>query len=268
MLSPQALIKGIVSRVLPAPVQDGQESERPVRLDRYGALYVQTEVPKMHTLSDEGSYFVVNNAQTAIADGKAIAFVATTPTLLLANNDSPSNPNGKRIYIDYIDLTVSTAGVTATALTASWVALVTDQGNRYNGSSGTDMSAKIVSSNQDNPLRSSIAQTVFGAITATAATATARTIVGQRMTRLPAVALTGPNLLGDRVRLEFGGVEVESVASLGTGPAVQANPIQQTIKFPPVIVGPGQSLLVYTWAQATTYSTATSYFPEIGWWER
>jgi hypothetical protein len=266
MLSPQALVKGIVSRVLPGPTQDGPEQERTFRLDRYGAIYVQGEVLKQHALADEGSYFVANNGQTGILVGTQTAFTAGSPSCIFANNDSPSNPTAKRLYLDYVELLVTTAGA-GTSSGPKFMALVLDQGNRAGSPvGGTDFTSRIVSPNQDNPLRSSIAQVIFGALTATTATGGARTVVGQRMVRLP-VSASALDTPGDIVRLEFGAPEQMSSVVIGSTALLQANAIQACLKLPPVIVGPGQSCLIYLW-QAVSNTTATTYAPEIGWWER
>jgi len=262
-MATEILIKGIPSRVLPQGQTDFQREGIPVRLDRYGSLYVQGEILKIHPLADEGSYFLTNNGQIGITTALVTAFAALTPTMIIVNNDSPSNPAAKRLYLDYIELLVTVAGV-ATAATATFAAVLTDQGNRFS-SGGTNLSSNIVSPNQDNALRSSIGQVYFGGLTATAAQLP-RTIVGQRMVR-PAVSATATNVLQDVVRMEFGSTDtLPSIATGSTG-ALQANIFQSSLKLPPVIIGPGQSILVYVWAP-TAATTATSYLPEIGWWER
>ena len=130
MLSPQALIKGLVSRALPSSNPDGANNDVAVRLDTYGAVYNQPLVRKSHALADEGSYFIINNAQTGITPPLATGYVATTPTLTIYNQDTL----GRRLYLDYINLT-NIVAVTATGATAgaanAFVAAVVDNGSRY-----------------------------------------------------------------------------------------------------------------------------------------
>jgi hypothetical protein len=271
MLSPQALFRGIVSRVLPQANLETNEAS--LRQGRYGEADVLSVVRKSHLLADEGSYFVTNNAQTGILSAAAVAGPATaptTPSLVIVNNDSASNPNAKRVYLDYVELLVTAAGVTATATQAKNMAVVIDRGGRYS-SGGTNLTANSTSTNMDITV-TSVAQAYFGNITTTAATIAARTLVGQRMQRLPVSATTVPDIINDRVRYEFGSVEQIPSIILGSVAATTLQPSveQATIKLPPVVLGPGQSCLIYLWQLVAggTYTTATTYIPEIGWWER
>lgn len=267
-MATEILIKGTPSRALPQAQADNQREGVPLRLERYMGMFTQPVVRKSHILADEGSYFLTNNAQTGIVTSAAVGFVATTPSLIIANIDSASNPIAKRIYLDNIELLVTTAGITATATQAKNLAMLVDTGNRYS-SGGTNLTNNIVSPNMDGAFKS-IAAVYFGNLTATAASANARTIVGQRLVRLPVTATTAPDVINDRVRLEFGSVENISSVVIGSTGALQANVMQETIKMPPVIIGPGQSLLIYLWQLVAggTYPTATTYAPEIAWWER
>ncbi len=268
MLSPQALIRGLVSRALPLPNVDSQSTDVALRLGRNGEAAVLSYVRKAHLLADEGAYFVANNAQTGILSSAAVGFVATTPSLIIINNDSGSNPNAKRIYLDYIELLVTAAGVTATAAQAKYCAALIDATGRYS-SGGTNLTANIASPNMDL-LPASIAQAYFGALTATAASVSVRTIAGQRLVRFPVTATTAPDLAGDVVHIEFGSVEPPASNQAGSSGVLQANGYYSTIKMPPVIIGPRQAFLLYLWQLVAggTYTTATTYAPEIGWWER
>lgn len=266
MLSPQALLKLIVSRVLPQVRPDGTESETFGRGGRYGEAYMLSMVRKAHMLADEGSYFVTNNAQTGILSAAALTPAATTPSLIISNTDQ--QPNGKRIYLDYIDLLCTAAGVTATASGYKALAIVLDSILRYT-SGGTVLTANIVNPNMDS-LNKSVASVVFGSITAAAASVAARTVVGLRQMRLPVTATTAPDIANERFRLEFGNVESSPNSSSSASAAgLDTLNTDQVIKLPPIVIGPQQSFLLYLFQQgATTYSTATTYAPEIGWWER
>ena len=80
MLSPGALLKLLTRRFLPLPSPEGAEPEGYTRGLRYGEAAVGSIVRKAHLLTDEGTYYVANNAQTGIIDGAAASFVITTPT--------------------------------------------------------------------------------------------------------------------------------------------------------------------------------------------
>src|SRR5579872_4684368 len=116
MLSPGALLKGLVRRFLPAPSQEGPENEGYLRLLRYNELAVGSMVRKSHLLTDEGTQFVANAAQTPIIDTGNAAFAITHPNLYIANTADPSDPAAKSIGMDYVDLTVTTVGATTTCV--------------------------------------------------------------------------------------------------------------------------------------------------------
>lgn len=255
----EALVRGWVSRVQPQPLPDNDRGV--LRLGRYGESYVVPLVRKNHALAEEGSYFTTNNAQTGISLGTPVAFVATTPICVISNLDSPSNPSAKRINLDYLNFQITAAGGAASTLASVPFAIVVDATNRFS-SGGTSLTSAVTNPNMDSSVRSSIANVVFGAITATAATGSARTIVGQRFLR-PFISATVATVIGDDITLTFGGVE-----SPGTMSIVIANMVKQNHSIAPVMIGPGQSALVYVWLTGATTPAAISALPELGWWER
>ena len=267
-MATEILIKGVPSRGLPQVQSDNQREGIPARVSRYGEGYYGSIVRKEHLLADEGSYFVANNGQTGILSSPAVGFVATTPAAIIINGDSAGNPAAKRIYLSYLDMLVSTAGVDVTAVQSKQMAIVLDNVNRYT-SGGTNLTPNIVSPNMDIAVKS-IASAYFGALLSPAASAMARTLVGLRQLRMPVTSTTAPDLVGDRIRLEFGGVEPVTDAVVGSTSLVQANAISTSLKLPPVIIGPGQCCLIYIWQLTVggSVSSATQYAPEFGWWER
>lgn len=261
MLSPQALIRGIVQRALPTSNPDSGNNDVAVRQGSYGEVYTQPLVRKSHNLADEGSYFIINNAQTGITPPLAVGFVATTPALVFYNNDITL---GRRIYLDYINLT-SLVAVTATSSVVgeanAFFAAVIDSGNRYS-SGGTVLTAPV-SPNLTFSVTAPSVNVEFGAITATAASTSVRTLVGQRVTR-PSPTTSALDLVGDSWFFNFGGVEGTMNASQ-TVTNVNLIPVP----MPPVIIGPGQSFLLYLWwANHTPASGAAGILPEIGFWVR
>jgi hypothetical protein len=268
MLAPGTLLKGLIRRFLPAPVQEGPESEGYVRLLRYNEMAVGSLIRKAHVLADEGTYFVGNNAQTGIIDAASVGFVVTTPSLYLANTADPGDPTAKSIGMDYVDLSVTTVGALTTGV-SKFFAIYLDKGNNYT-SGGTDLSAKIWNVNPRMGANASIAKLYFGAlITGTPAVnkGTTRPIVGERQYRMP-VSATVPDAVGDRLRIEFGSVEGEASGQLGTTGAVMANVFQSVVKVPPLVIPPGWSMALYLCAQTGAYGTGTTYLPEAAWWER
>jgi hypothetical protein len=265
MLSPQTLWKTLVARSLPMVTQDGPESERTARGGRYGEVYTQPLVRKLHNLADEGSYFTANNAQTAITGQALNAFDATKPSIVIYNSDSAANPLAKRIYIDYIQLVAGgTAYSNGVSNTATYCHIATDNVNRYS-SGGTALTVQNV--NQDGAIRTTVASAYAGAITTTTASAL-RTLSGYRLFRLPvsATALSLANV--DRWNINFGGVE--NIVDLQTqiSATLEATAVARSIAFSPVVIGPGQSFLFYITPIANSAPVGGTLHYDIGWWER
>jgi hypothetical protein len=239
---------GFIARALAAAQRlvDGAAPQAGPRMGRYGENFVLPLVPTKHLLADEGAYFVTNNAQTGIATAAApTSFSDTNPFLLIFNTDQPG---GKRIYLDYALLLATAAGTNGTNVQA---AVRVDQTNRYT-SGGTSLTANIVNVNADDGSKS-IAQVTAGNITAVAATNAVRTLVGNRF-------LSGAiPVAGDQYTLNFGGVDGPGTVGISTIK-------KDTQNLPPVIIGPQECCLIHLWL--ASQSAASSYAPELGWWER
>src|SRR4051812_7519211 len=116
-LSAQALVKGLVSRLLPTTNFDSANNDAAIRLGRYGEAAVLPFVRKQHLLVDEGSYFIASTGtQTGQISSPATGWVATTPAMVIYNTDSASNLSAKRIYLDYVNLVTTVVGSAASAL--------------------------------------------------------------------------------------------------------------------------------------------------------
>ena len=254
--SPQALIKGLVSRVLPSINPDSTNNDVSVRQHSYGEVMTMPVIRKHHVLADEGSYFVAHNNQTAIAPPTATGFVATTPTMILMNLDPT-----KRMYIDYIKLSVITAFTAASGTGPMYGAIVLDNtiASRYT-SGGTQITQAPTNPNMALTSSAQI-NFYFGAITATAASAAARTIVGQSVLR-PAASGTAVTVIGDTIIMNSGGVEAAVAGSI-----TLTNPNIIPVPIPPIILAPNNTMLLYTYQAATT-PVAGTILPEVGFWLR
>jgi hypothetical protein len=262
MLSPQALIRGIVARAKGTLNADSQNNDVGSRFGSYGENYVLSLIRKQHLLADEGSYFTASSAQTAITGPAATGWVATTPALVVYNGASAGGP---RIYLDYLYLlNGGTAFSNSTSNTGMFFAIYIDAGNRFS-SGGTGLTPKNV--NQDSN-QGSYAAINFGAPTATAASGAVRSLVGQRLFRAPvsATALTLANM--DDWMFNFGGVEGGPANIVGSSGVLQANISHSVFNLPPVVIGPGQSALIYIWQISNSGATAGNLIPELGYFER
>lgn len=262
MLSPQALIRGLASRILPPANTDSQNVDIGSRFGRYGENYVLSMVRKQHMLVDEGSYFVASNGnQTGILSTPATGFVATTPALIVYNSDSSGNANAKRVYLDFLNLVTTVVGSAASGLVNLQAALYLDTGNRY-VSGGTDISNTIVNPNMDAPIRSTVTKAYFGVLTASAASASVRAVTPLRVIR-PVVSGTVLDVVGETKWFNFGGVEGSMNGSITI-----ANANFITVPMPAICIGPNQCALLYLWQNVGATNVAATYAPELGYWER
>lgn len=238
---------GEVDRTLPHAELDGTDAD--ARLTRYREQCGVNMIRTKHPLSDEGSYFSVNNAQTGIATAAApTAFSATNPFLLLYNTSAPSDDFAIRVYPDALMLLATAAG---TAGASVQFAITLDRGNRYT-SGGTDLTPNIRGVAQ-TASRTSVLRAYAGNITASAATSNARTIVGNRYMKgaIP--------VAGDQYSVRFGNTDTPDMLSISTILFSQNN-------VQPIILGADESMLVHLWLPSQ--SAASSYAPEFSWWER
>lgn len=236
-----------VDRTLPHAELDGTDIDP--RLNRYREQIVASSIQTKHVVSDEGSYFTTNNAQTGIATSATpTAFSATNPFLLIYNGAAPSDDFAKRVYMDYMMLLATAAG---TAGASVQFAITLDRGNRYT-SGGTDLTSAIKGVNQATSI-GTVTRAYAGNITASTPTANARTLVGNRAMKgaIP-VAL-------DQYTIRCGTTDVMDIISISTI-LFSTNHVQ------PIIIGPDESLLVHLWLPSQ--SAASSYAPELAWWER
>jgi len=262
MLSPQALIRGLVRRVLPTINADSVDTDVATRLWSRGEQTVISLVRKQHGLAEEGSYFTASNLQSAITGPAGTAFSATAAMLTIYNSSTVTAP--VRIMLDYLNLLAGgTAMSNTTSNTGTFWSLVIDSVNRYT-SGGTALTPKNVNMESNN---SSVAVVNFGALTTTAAAA-ARSLVGQRLFRVPvsATALSLANY--DTWNINFGGVENTPPIFAPASATVQANINNALYTAPPAVIGPGQTLLLHLWLVANAGQTAGNFLPELGWWER
>lgn len=254
-LSPQALLKGIVSRILPAPNADSSNNDVAVRQGRYGEQFALSHMRKQHLLADEGSYFVAHNNQTGVVMTTTVAFLDTAPFFLITNNEPAG---GKRLYLDYATLVTTVAGSAASGLTTIQAVVRVDTSARYS-SGGTALT--LVNPNIDDVTAARVSA-YYGAITATAASGAVRTVAGLRTLR-PCVSGTVADVVGETKVLNFGGVEGGSAGSIVVA---QANIIP--VALPPVIVAPGGSALIHVFYAAAGTPVAAQYAGELGFFMR
>lgn len=242
----EVAITGEVDRTKPHAELDGTDIDP--RLSRYRELMVIPSVLTKHPLVDEGSYFACNNGQTGLATAAApTAFSATNPFLIIFNGSDASDDFAQRIYLDYVMLLATAAGTGGTSLQ---FAVTLDPGNRY-VSGGSEITTNSKTTGPTST--ASLARVYAGNLTASAASASVKTLIGNRWMKgaIP--------VAGDQYTARFGSPDVTDSLTVST--------IAQSVNsLPPMVIGPNQSLLVHVWLPAQ--SAASSFAPELGWWER
>ncbi len=233
-------------RVLPTPYTEG--APVPLRTSLHGEQFVQPLMgSKMHPLAAEGSYFCATNATpgTAIAGIAAADGYDVTETLFYLHNAATST---KRIFMDFLTLTCAAAGTNGTNFS---VAITTDSVARRS-SGGTAITP--VNNSQSAGLATVTDAVYFGAVVTAAATT--GKLIWHRLLR------TVIKVIGDQYTLDFGSSGNHPTGMIMEGTA-QAHVV---CKVPPIVLGPGESLMVHEYAASQT--VAAQYQFAAGWWER
>lgn len=245
-----------VDRTKPHPELDGNDVDP--RLSRYREVMVVPSVLLKHPLVDEGSYFTANNAQTGIATAAApTAFSATNPFLLIYNPSRPSDDFAQRIYLDYFTLLATAAGTGATSVQ---FAITRDNGNRYT-SGGSELTLNITNTGPTSA--ASIAKVYAGNLTASAATASAKTLIGNRVFKIGVAPIP---VIGDTYTGRFGSASLGENLTYSNATATLTLSMITAQNMPPIVLGSDESLLIHMWFPGQ--SAASSFAPELGWWER
>lgn len=253
-LSPSALLRGIVSRLLPFARQDSPDADVPTRLGRYGDVKVESAWPTDHLLADEGSLFVATMlpGATALQLGLSAAYVANAAAIVIQNTDVLG---GKSTYLKKIKMGVLTVPTSGTDLR---FAVVIDSINRQpttlsngGGANGvgpgtpanaTAYRAPLVPTNQNVNIQA-VSQVFFTMSTAAGAppaipnpSAAARYIEGNGFIK------NSIPVAKDQYVLQFGcadnGGTYQAAAAL-------AKIVEHVSACP---IGPGQSMAIHIWS--------------------
>ena len=275
MIPPQTLVKAIVSRFLPQPTTaSGPEADKALRAGPYGDLKVESAWPTDHLLADEGAYMVaaMAPAATALNWGIFASYVATTANIVLYNSAPAGGPN---LYPKFVRMSINTAPASATCWNYTVVldginrtptTVTTPAGQSGPGSAGTNSAYKVpvacTNMNVNPPIAGQAffaqqsATTQTGPATVPAASNAARVIVGNGVIK-PSI----PVAL-DQYVLQFG--EADRGGTFQAAAAL-AKIVEHA---PPVVVGPGQSLLIYFWGTSNAANGAVINDLALEWVER
>lgn len=225
----------------PLPSQDNAQDSAQGRNGRYGERYVLPVSNNQMFAGDEGSYFMAITPTPGtgiIGHAAPTTFDETKPYLLVYNGSA------SRLYPQFLRLHETVASVGGARLQLT---VVVDTGNRYS-SAGTALTINNV--NMDSVQSGASVAAYAGAVVATAASASRRV--------LDHVVYRGTiDIIEDVYNLAFGAPD-----GMASGSSRVAT-VQDTARVTaPVVVGPGQSLLIHQWA--ASQSTGPTFQVGLG----
>jgi hypothetical protein len=250
-MGPGSVLKGIVRRALPAPFIEDRDQDKPVGIDRNGAIHV---VPlTRRDMADEGSYFVGSNptVSTGVAYATTTSLVKTTAMFALFNS---ARAGGPRSYLDYIRLwltAVSTGGVSMEALIES------DWKDRT--PSANNALIPLVGCGDGKPV------TLLQAFATGTLTVPTTSVDGRAKTLGRCRIATGLGIVGDEYEFQFGS-EHRDAGYQGLTAAELATPARKVGHFAPAFAEPGQWLVFYMWWLTAAGTPSFEY--EVGVCER
>lgn len=178
-------------------------------------------------LAREGSYWVGTNTQgTAITGQNVSAFGATTPAMVVVNNNTTAS--NIWLYFTRLRFSLTAVGTSSTNWQSRWLV---DTGNRYS-SGGSQLTP--TNPNLNITASKTGALFYFGAITATAASGSVRTVSQQLLRSVIPVA-------NDQVLFDFGNSVISSAGQAEDGTSV----LHQVVPMPAIALPPQSSLLWY-----------------------
>ena len=249
-----------ISRNLPQAYAEA--ADVPMRATRYGDQSVQQIGGPRHAVADEGGYFVATNPTPGTGiqlNANVTAFADTNALFVIQNKDPVNDAASKRIFLDYLKLRLLATAPTATV--SMEFALKLDYIPREPTTAANRTVLTSVNVNGDSTRGSSCQVYGYanaGAMTVPAASGAARIV---SRTSIP----TSLGIAGDEYVLAFGATDQPATQGLTATRATAVARIVGTA--PPVVVGPGQNLVVHMW-WLTAATTAATFEFELGWWER
>lgn len=265
MWAPQALIKGIVARLLPPPKPDIPDLDQGIRLGRYGELMGVPGVPATkNNLLREGSYWCSRTPTpgTGVASNVQATFSDTVPFLYLFNKDPAG---GKSVELDYLKIIVTVAAASGT--TAQY-AVKLDNGAGAGGTgqgrfptTNNTTAAVPISNNFEITAPASVLQVLYQS----SGTASAVPAASSNARVAAEGAFGGLTIVGDELVVEFG--KTDQSASYVLTAAQATFPGRKVSSAPPVVLAPQTSAVVHLWF-AGNATTGLSYSFELGHAER
>jgi len=217
-----------------------------------GYLQVLSMAAERQCSANEGQYFVASPATTAAVTCNVTmlaTFEPTRPLITMANSAALTFGVGKKLYLDFLRLRCTVAGVAGTSTRLS---VAVDPATRYSSGGGALTAVNV---NSDSSVTSGVTVNA-GALLANAEGANIRTVVADAMLRsvIPVV--------GDIYTVTFGG-DSFPLGGMIAGSTAIAYAVEN---MPPVIAAPGSTIVINLWHPSQT--TAAQWQVLLGWRER
>lgn len=228
----------------------------PLRLGEHGELMTLPGMPWRQSLADEGSYYLLTDATLDVAttiSGHAAPVLAdidatmTKALVWLANIDGSTST--KRIYIDFVEITVKTAGANGTS--SLWAAAI-DLSTRYT-SGGTALTISSPTAGVTPTLTSASLTALGGAVVVPVETASHRRL-GHGVIR-PVIEVAADVLTFQCAEPFAAGRQVAAPTGRAT-----------TIPLGPVVLPPGYAFMIGL--AGVAQDTAGVYGIRAGVWYR
>lgn len=245
-------------RAQPTRFTDNSNPNAPQRGTAYNEQVVQSMVPTMHPLAEEGSYYTVTNPTpgTGVAHALTTAFSSTAALFSLFNSAPIGGPN---VYLDYLRL-IETATAPATSLSQDFL-IQLDQALSRAPTAG-NVALTAVNMNLGSANKGFANWQAFNAAALTVpAQATATTKNASRIH-----IATGQVILGDENVILFGGVDKPGHGG-GSTAVRAADTGRRVTNAPPIMCAPQTWLTIFRWGVGEA-TNVPSYEYEIGYWER
>lgn len=261
-MTTEVQVRGRVSRILPQADVDGGREGEPIRIGRYDEPYALSLVPTKHMLADEGSYFIAGNPTpgTGIAMTISTAFSDTVAMFALKNLDGPANQASKRIYLDYLRMMLF--GTPPTAQVSRQFALKRSKATDREPTTAANKTLLLPVQMAGASGRASICRPL--SYSAVAAMTVPASVAADEVVARCSIPI-GIGIAGDEYIVKFGGESMPGFQALTAAKAVV--PGRYVTHAPPIIIEPGEWLVIHEWCLTEATNGPTFEF-ELGWWER
>jgi hypothetical protein len=244
------LVGFVAQKFLPQPSVDNPSANANVRLGTYGEIAVNNYLQKKTALAAEGSYYVATGTPgtAAVAAGPYPTTYASTAGWFFFQNFNATG--GPSAYLDYLKLIVTAAvGATPTAWNFAVIRDVATPLSLQVPAAAAHITGVVpVNTNGGSPNKSNCVFGYQNSATASVnvAPSSASAVIGRTCIG------SGLGVIGDEYVLDFGATDPAPVQGLTAAEAATAG--RKVGVLPPIVVAPGQQIMIVPWWPGATTS--------------